>query len=48
MKKLLVAGLVALAMAMSFGLRPEQGAITDTKLPVEYLLADDNSDTSSG
>jgi hypothetical protein len=48
MKKLLVTGLAALAMALSLAPQSEQGAVTDTNPPVEYMLADGDSDTDGG
>ncbi|MEM6427875.1 MAG: hypothetical protein AAF708_01450 [Deinococcota bacterium] len=48
MKKLLVTGLAALAMAVSLAPQPEQGAITDTNPPIEYMLADGDTDTDGG
>ncbi|MEM6427874.1 MAG: hypothetical protein AAF708_01445 [Deinococcota bacterium] len=45
MKKFLIAGLAALAMAVSIAPKSDQGAITDTNPPVEYLLAEGDGDT---
>ncbi|MEM7738495.1 MAG: hypothetical protein AAF267_22180 [Deinococcota bacterium] len=48
MKKLLVAGLAALAMAVSLAPQSSQSSIVDTNAPMEYIAADGNTDNGGG